>query len=84
SLGLSPDSIAQASTARDEFLRRISNSCLIAGMSSLLAVGLGSISAYGLSRFNYKLLWMKNPDISFFFLSQLIMPPVVMALPFLV
>ena len=27
---------------------------------------------------------MRNPDISFFFLSQLILPPVVLALPFLV
>ena len=45
---------------------------------------LGSLAAYGLSRFNYKFLWMRNPDISFFFLSQLILPPVVLALPFLV
>ena len=27
---------------------------------------------------------MRNPDISFFFLSQLILPPVVLALPVLV
>ena len=27
---------------------------------------------------------MRNEDISFFFLSQLILPPVVLALPFLV
>ena len=27
---------------------------------------------------------MRNKDISFFFLSQLILPPVVLALPFLV
>jgi multiple sugar transport system permease protein len=45
---------------------------------------IGSLAAYGLSRFQYKFLWMKNKDISFFFLSQLILPPVVLALPFLV
>jgi multiple sugar transport system permease protein len=45
---------------------------------------LGSLAAYGLSRFSYKFLWMKNEDISFFFLSQLILPPVVLALPMLV
>ncbi len=38
----------------------------------------------GLSRFSFKFGFMRNPDISFFFLSQLILPPVVLALPFLV
>ena len=38
----------------------------------------------GFRRFHYKFLWMRNKDISFFFLSQLILPPVVLALPFLV
>ena len=45
---------------------------------------LGSCTAYGLSRFNYRFGFMRNSDISFFFLSQLILPPVVLALPFLV
>lgn len=84
SLGLSPDTIGQDSTVRAEFLRRFWNSSIIAGTSSLLATALGSMAAYGLSRFSYKFLWMKNQDISFFFLSQLILPPVVLALPFLV
>ena len=84
SLGLSPETIGQDSTVRDEFLRRFWNSAIIAGTSSLLATALGSMAAYGLSRFNFKFLWMKNDDISFFFLSQLILPPVVLALPFLV
>jgi multiple sugar transport system permease protein len=47
-------------------------------------VAIGSLAAYGLSRFPYKFLWMRNKDISFFFLSQLILPPVVLAMPFLV
>ena len=42
------------------------------------------MAAYGLSRFNYRFGPMRNPDISFFFLSQLILPPVVLALPILV
>ncbi len=45
---------------------------------------IGSLAAYGLSRFDYKFGWMRNKDISFFFLSQLILPPVVLAMPFLV
>lgn len=84
SLGLSPETIGQDSTVRAEFLRRFVNSSIIAGSASLLATALGSMAAYGLSRFNFKFLWMKNEDISFFFLSQLILPPVVLALPFLV
>ncbi|HVZ00943.1 MAG TPA: carbohydrate ABC transporter permease [Dongiaceae bacterium] len=84
SLGLSPDTIGNTSTVRDEFVSRFMNSVYAAGGASILAVIIGSLAAYGLSRFQYKFLWMKNKDISFFFLSQLILPPVVLALPFLV
>jgi ABC-type glycerol-3-phosphate transport system permease component len=52
--------------------------------ASLLAVWIGSLAAYGLSRFSYRFGPMRNKDIAFFFLSQLILPPVVLALPFLV
>jgi multiple sugar transport system permease protein len=84
SLGLSPQTIFQDSTVREEFLKRFGNSLVISVSSSFLAVILGSMTAYGLSRFSYKFLWMKNGDISLFFLSQLILPPVVLALPMLV
>lgn len=84
SLGLSPDTIGAESTVRDEFMKRFLNSVITAFASSTFAVILGSLAAYGLSRFTYKFAWMKNDDISFFFLSQLILPPVVLALPFLV
>ena len=84
SLGLSPESIFQESTVREEFLKRFWNSTIAATGSSALAVILGSCTAYGLSRFNYRFGFMRNSDISFFFLSQLILPPVVLALPFLV
>ena len=84
SLGLSPDTIGAESTVRDEFLKRFWNSTVTSFSSSTLAVILGSLAAYGLSRFQYRWAWMKNDDISFFFLSQLILPPVVLALPFLV
>jgi multiple sugar transport system permease protein len=84
SLGLSPDTLNRPSTVRDEFLRRFGNTVVTSVGASLLAVALGSLAAFGLSRFQYKFLWMRNDDISFFFLSQLILPPVVLALPFLV
>ncbi len=84
SLGLSPDTIFQVSTVRDEFLRRFANSVVASGGAALLAVVIGSLAAYGLSRFDYKFGPWRNKDISFFFLSQLILPPVVLALPFLI
>lgn len=84
SLGLSPDTIGAASTVRDEFLGRFTNSAIVSLSASTLAVLLGTLTGYGLSRFGYQFGPMKNADISFFFISQLILPPVVLALPFLV
>jgi multiple sugar transport system permease protein len=84
SLGLSPDTIFETSTVREEFLKRFTNSILASVGASTLAIVIGSLAAYGLTRFQYKFGWMKNQDISFFFLSQLILPPVVLAMPFLV
>jgi len=84
SLGLSPDTIGTESTVREEFLKRFTNSLIASVAASVLAVVLGSLAAYGLSRFSYRFGFMRNADISFFFLSQLILPPVVLALPVLV
>jgi multiple sugar transport system permease protein len=84
SLGLSPDVIGNTSTAREEFLKRFGNSVLVSLSASTLAIVIGSLAAYGLSRFDYKWGPWRNKDISFFFLSQLILPPVVLAMPLLV
>src|SRR5215212_7343901 len=84
SLGLSPDMFDRTSTVRDEFLRRLFNSVIVSLGASTLAIAIGALAAYGLSRFDYKWGIWRNKDISFFFLSQLILPPVVLAMPFLV
>ncbi len=84
SLGLSPNTIFETSTVREEFLKRFMNSVITSVSASMLAVMLGSLAAYGLSRFSYRFGFMRNNDISFFFLSQMILPPVVLALPFLI
>ena len=84
SIGISPRLIGEISTVREEFLKRFWNSAIIALSASCLAVILGALAAYGLSRFSYRFGFMRNSDISFFFLSQMILPPVVLALPFLV
>jgi multiple sugar transport system permease protein len=84
SLGLSPDTIGRTSTVRDEFLKRFENSVIASLGGSGLAIVIGSLAGYGLTRFDYKFGPWRNKDISFFFLSQLILPPVVLAMPFLV
>src|SRR5215469_1384396 len=84
SLGLSPDTIGEISNPREEFLQRFENSIVASVGASLVACTIGSLAAYGLNRFKYKFGPWRNKDISFFFLSQLILPPVVLALPFLV
>jgi multiple sugar transport system permease protein len=84
SLGLSPDTIGETSTVREEFVKRFANSVVSSLSASFLAVWIGSLAAYGLSRFSYRFGPLRNKDIAFFFLSQLILPPVVLALPFLV
>jgi multiple sugar transport system permease protein len=84
SLGLSPDTIFATSNVRAEFLNKFVNSIIASTGASALAVVIGSLAAYGLSRFDYKLGRWRNQDISFFFLSQLILPPVVLAMPFLI
>lgn len=84
SLGLSPDTIRESSSTRAEFLKRFNNSAAISVGASFVAVIIGSLAAYGLSRFNYKFGPWRNQEISFFFLSQLILPPVALAMPLLV
>lgn len=84
SLGLSPDTIFEQSTSREEFLKRFRNSIVASVGASAVATIIGSLAAYGLSRFNYKFGPWRNKDISFFFLSQLILPPVALAMPLLV
>ena len=84
SLGLSPDTIFETSTVREEFMLRFRNSIIVSAGGAALAIIIGALAAYGLSRFQYRFGPWRNKDISFFFLSQLILPPVVMAMPFLV
>jgi multiple sugar transport system permease protein len=83
-IGLSPDTIFNVSTPREEFIKRFWNSILASTGGASLALVIGATAAYGLSRFEYRFKIWKNQDISFFFLSQLILPPVVLAMPFLV
>lgn len=84
SIGLSPDTIWETSNTRDEFVLRFKNSLILSVGASALAVAMGGLAAYGLARFQYKFAIWRNRDISFWFLSQLILPPVALAMPLLV
>ncbi len=84
SLGLSPDTIREPSSARQQFLKHTINTVTISLSAATLATIIGSLAAYGLARFSYRFGPWRNNDISFWFLSQLILPPVAIALPVLV
>ena len=63
--------------SRDDVLRGLGNSLLLAGVSSLFAVILGAFAAYGLARYNYRYGPYRNNDLAFLIVSQRIMPPIV-------
>lgn len=56
---------------------RFANSLIVAIVSTVLAVGMGTITAYGFSRFKVK----GEQDWLFFILSTRMLPPVVVAIP---
>ncbi|MEO7221289.1 MAG: carbohydrate ABC transporter permease, partial [Devosia sp.] len=56
---------------------RFLNSLIIAISSTLLAVSLGTVTAYGFSRFKVK----GEADLLFFILSTRMLPPIVVAIP---
>ncbi len=66
---------------RNRFLTAMRNSLICAIGSGVLSIVLGSMAGYGLSRFSYHFGIRRNRDISFFFLSQLILPPAAVILP---
>lgn len=58
------------------------DSLIVTVSASLISIVLGSLAAYSLSRFTYRAGFVKNADLIFFFISQRIMPPIVLAIPF--
>jgi len=59
------------------YIQRFINSLIIAFGSTFLAVTLGTLSAYGFSRFKVPL----KDDLLFFILSTRMMPPIAVAIP---
>ncbi len=69
---------------RTVFIRNATNSLVVSLVSSGFAVVLGAMAGYGLARFNYRFGPWRNRDISFWFLSQLILPPAAVVMPILI
>ncbi len=74
-------SITTGSSSRtaeiSEFPLHLLNSVLIAGISTLLAVILGTLAAYAFSRFRIR----GESDLLFFILSTRMLPPIVVLVP---
>lgn len=60
-----------------QYPNRFVNSLIVAITSTILAVGLGTITAYGFSRFKIA----GEADLLFFILSTRMLPPIVVAIP---
>jgi multiple sugar transport system permease protein len=68
---------------RATFIKHFQNTLVVAVLAAALAVVLGSLAAYGLSRYQYRYGPYDNTQIRNFFLAQLILPPAAVALPIL-
>jgi len=70
----------------ESVLRNWRNSAIEAITSAVLAVSIGSMAGYALTRFKYRIRFLKwkNKDIAFWIISQRMLPPVVVVLPFLI
>jgi multiple sugar transport system permease protein len=58
------------------------NSAVVATCATLLALALGAPAAYGLARFQFSVRMLTNKDITVWFLSQRVLPPVATVIPF--
>jgi multiple sugar transport system permease protein len=71
-------------SAQTGVVRSFVNGTIVSIASSVIAVVLGAMAGFGLTRFQYKFGFWRNNDIAFWFVSQRIMPPIVVVLAFLI
>jgi multiple sugar transport system permease protein len=60
----------------------LANSTIIAISATILALVLGAPAAYGLARFQFSRRMLTNKDLTVWFLSQRVLPPVATVIPF--
>jgi multiple sugar transport system permease protein len=53
-------------------------------LSTVIAMVIGTLAAYGLARFDLRFAWMRSRDVSFFIISQRMMPPIVVVMAFFI
>ncbi|MDE0051994.1 MAG: carbohydrate ABC transporter permease [Rhodospirillales bacterium] len=68
---------------RSQLVNAFENSVISASASAVAATILGALAGYALTRFRFRFGPLKNDDIAFFFISQRMLPPVVIIFPFL-
>jgi multiple sugar transport system permease protein len=61
-------------------VKALANSTVIAISAAILALALGTPAAYAIARFRF-MRW-RNRDITVWFLSQRVLPPVATVIPF--
>jgi len=64
-----------------ETRQAFANSAVVATCATLLALALGAPAAYGLARFQFSVRMLTNKDITVWFLSQRVLPPVATVIP---
>jgi multiple sugar transport system permease protein len=72
----------ELSEARPEYIKHVTNSLLVAGVSTLIALTIGLLAGYSLARFKIKLGPMSNRDLTTFIFSQIIFPQLLLLFPF--
>ncbi len=60
------------------------HSLLAVTISTMIAMVVGTLAAYGLARYDLRFAWMRSRDISFFIISQRMMPPIVVVMAFFI
>ena len=65
-------------------VKGFTNGIVVSLTSAIIAVVFGSMASYGLTRFRYKFLKLRNHDLTLLIISQRFMPPIVVVLAFLI
>lgn len=70
-------------SADAQWMRAFVNSIIVSTASSTIALALSALAGYGLARFEIRLGRLRNRDVAFFFISQRMLPPVALVLPYI-
>jgi multiple sugar transport system permease protein len=70
--------------APDQVFKPYLNSVIVSVVSSVLTLVIGAMAGYALARFRFRWGRLSNKDVAFWFISQRMLPPVVLVFPFLI